>query len=145
MLISCASWGPHIELGWVQLPLRLTGHMAERWTPERWTPDQMLGTVREEEGEMATCWVGVADAAVALCAWLPTAGTCDCLPVGFLLLRQHTQTMHRAGQSTRDLTSLEQPSNKGGQGLVDAYAKCLTTQVGHLGDVCSLSFCPRDA
>lgn len=30
VLIDCACQGPRVELGWAQLPLRLTGCMAER-------------------------------------------------------------------------------------------------------------------
>lgn len=101
MLIGCASQGPCLELGWAQLPLRHSGCMGQTRTPEqklRW-----LG--REEKGQMVIRWPGMADAAgFHIHKWLSIASTCDSIPMGFLWPLQRAQPMHRAGQSTGDLT-----------------------------------------
>lgn len=81
MLIGHASEVLHRELGWAQLPLRLTGCMGERWTPE-----SKLSTVGKEGGGIkAIYWVGVADAAgFRMCHWLSIKSTYGTLPAGFL-------------------------------------------------------------
>lgn len=94
---------------------------------------------------MVICWVGIADAAgFHIHKWLSIASTCDSIPVGFLWPLQRAQPMHRAGQSTGDLTPPVVAFKQEWARVGGYIPKMSQPQVGCLGGMCSICLCPRD-